>query len=120
MQGFTFALYELFFLKQDNLQELERLGFVRVLRFLLLRRVMSSTSVFLRRSTAGFMRLNRRSIGRLAIIECCSSHAIRLFRNFLRRVLQARVRIINQLIRGRRIRQLRRRLGRDRAATFAS
>ncbi len=66
------------------------------------------------------MCLIRRTVWRVAIITRRGRYAIRYLSYLFRRVFQARVRVINQLIRGRRVREFRRRFGRDRATTLTA
>ncbi len=66
------------------------------------------------------MCFNSRAVRRLAVITRRGRYSIGVTSDLLRRVLTSRIRVINEFIRGRRIRELRRRLCRNRATSLAS
>lgn len=96
-------------------QDITTFSLLRKFRLTLFGRMVSATRMLLRPTITRLMSLLRRTIRGFAIIQGSRSHTIMLRSNVLRSILQARIRVIHQLIRGRRITQFRRRTNRHRA-----
>lgn len=94
--------------------------FTRKIRFLLFGRFMSTTRILFRLFITRFVCLTCRSIRRIAIITSRSGNAIGVRWHLLRSVFNFRIRVINQFIRCRRVRQFRRGLCRNRTYTLSA
>lgn len=78
---------------------------LRAFRFLYFRRLVSAAGVFFCLFVPGFVRFHRWSIRGIAVVECGGRYAIGIRRDLFRSVFNFRVRIVNELVWGRRVRQ---------------